>query len=647
MRKVYYAVFFLFLISPLLSPVFAFAESDASAVASRYCPDPAKDFFKGSIYHENGKPWVETIVDPDFADKTLRIERHITGNIPLTPVYDLVVRIKPEFNYYCIPGWVEGTPVTTEKLPLSLGVGGILVFGEHGNKKMSEIVNFLTETTYFLRTEKKDEHNRFIYEWKIKGWPNGVSSGAKMDKLIEAIGKNEPVDVMLEVSNGGGVTQEIKSVSFELCAPLWGSGEHKAVLMRGRSGPRDFSYFINKASQDIDKGFRAIEPYKTYSERLSFVLDLVNYDDEWLQKLFKSFFGKLNLKQPTPENLASRSCGGGFHLLYTSYFQKPEQLGIAFIARQSAIIHWQSRPKVTVHEFSHLFADLNDEYSYGAGALLPLSFHFRNCSRNPAVDYVYQGKRYGSTRYQGCSQQFGAYRPSITSMMDNESDVAGEGSFNNLVNTISCGYIVGTFYSGRPVSRGEAAKYWPECAAMKGIATETEGVTAQNIFSSMFAWIGNIFSLPSSLPAQIGSAAPDEPQSDYMIIESFDPNNSWGEIIEVVPDSQSVPISPTPSVLPPPSNISDVTDDSIFDTVSVDLKVNGQDGPIEVERRNRIVLSWISEGATRCRGVWSKNDIKLSGTATGRITRPVTIKIACINTDGERADDEVRVNIAE
>ncbi len=116
-----------------------------------------------------------------------------------------------------------------------------------------------------------------------------------------------------------------------------------------------------------------------------------------------------------------------------------------------------------------------------------------------------------------------------------------------------------------------------------------------------------------------------------------------------------IPFVPSPE----PASVRDVSEEntenmigdflsaeSIFDTVSVDLKVNGQDGPIEVEKRDRIVLSWISEGATRCRGIWSKNDLKLIGTAAGRITRSVTIKIACINAeDGERADDFVVVNV--
>jgi hypothetical protein len=85
--------------------------------------------------------------------------------------------------------------------------------------------------------------------------------------------------------------------------------------------------------------------------------------------------------------------------------------------------------------------------------------------------------------------------------------------------------------------------------------------------------------------------------------------------------------------------------ENIFDTLSVDLKVNSSDGPVEIATGGRITLSWISEGATRCRGVWSKSDLKLSGTATGKINKSVAIKIACINEDGDRVDDSVTVNV--
>src|SRR3989338_7447873 len=91
----------------------------------------------------------------------------------------------------------------------------------------------------------------------------------------------------------------------------------------------------------------------------------------------------------------------------------------------------------------------------------------------------------------------------------------------------------------------------------------------------------------------------------------------------------------------------DVGFEGVFDSsVSVDLKVNRQDGPVEVEKGDKIAVSWISEGASRCRGNWSKNDIKLSGTVAGRISRSAVIKVACINKEGERDDDSVVVNVS-
>lgn len=95
------------------------------------------------------------------------------------------------------------------------------------------------------------------------------------------------------------------------------------------------------------------------------------------------------------------------------------------------------------------------------------------------------------------------------------------------------------------------------------------------------------------------------------------------------------------------AELGDVGFDNIFDqSVSVDLKVNGSDGPVTVVQGSRIVVSWISEGATRCRGNWSRNDIRLNGTIAGRITKSIVVKVACINRDGERDDDAVAVNVS-
>ena len=172
---------FTFLLTPFL---LVHAESPASQVASRYCPDPAKDFFKGSIYHtKDGKPWIEVAVDPDFEAKMVK-ERNLTAPLPLTPVYDLVVRIKPEFNYYCIQGWVEKSEIVVNDLPFSLPIEGKLVVGKN-NEVIVEGINF-------FRTNKKDEHDRFIYEWKVRGLPDGIAPNKKLSLLLTAIQASLP-----------------------------------------------------------------------------------------------------------------------------------------------------------------------------------------------------------------------------------------------------------------------------------------------------------------------------------------------------------------------------------------------------------------------------------------------------------------------
>jgi|GEM_PF-5396893 len=101
------------------------------------------------------------------------------------------------------------------------------------------------------------------------------------------------------------------------------------------------------------------------------------------------------------------------------------------------------------------------------------------------------------------------------------------------------------------------------------------------------------------------------------------------------------------SPIPPPQSVEDITDESIFDIVSVDLKVNSSDGPVEIAKGDHISVSWISEGASRCRAMWSKNDIAKSGTVAGRLSKAgsFSIRAACVDADGNRADDAVVVNV--
>ncbi|KKU58652.1 MAG: Glycoside hydrolase family 9, partial [Parcubacteria group bacterium GW2011_GWA2_47_12] len=87
-------------------------------------------------------------------------------------------------------------------------------------------------------------------------------------------------------------------------------------------------------------------------------------------------------------------------------------------------------------------------------------------------------------------------------------------------------------------------------------------------------------------------------------------------------------------------------EDSIFaPSFSVDLKINGSNGPVEVSAGERVVVSWLTEGAAKCRSNFSSRDMTMRNTVAGRVTRSVTVRFACINDARERLDDFVLVNV--
>lgn len=74
----------------------------------------------------------------------------------------------------------------------------------------------------------------------------------------------------------------------------------------------------------------------------------------------------------------------------------------------------------------------------------------------------------------------------------------------------------------------------------------------------------------------------------------------------------------------------DEDDEGIFIEVTVDLKINGSDGPVTVAKRNRIIVQWTSEGADSCKGNWNRRNLKESGRQRGRISKSRVFTITCI-----------------
>src|SRR3989338_2320220 len=295
---------------------------NAQTAKERYCPDPAKDFFKGSIYHtDDGKPWIEVKVDPKFEQEELRGKRKITGDIPLTPVYDLVVRIKPEFNYYCIPGWVEGVPVTAEKLPFSLPIEGAitLVSGSNANAFV------LLKGINFLRTGDKDEQGRFIYEGKLQGWPQGIVMGEKLELLIQAIREHIPIFISLGISQSDGHIEKKASQisSFDLCTPIWGNSSrgndtHKIIAMRGRNSVQ--ASFFAMTLDAFRKIVTITDPFSGYQDYFQYFVDLATHDDSAWRTVVLDKDGNKKFERGVGIAVSSKSsCDGWIHDTHIFY----------------------------------------------------------------------------------------------------------------------------------------------------------------------------------------------------------------------------------------------------------------------------------------------------------------------------------------
>jgi len=525
----------------------------------RYCGETATDkrIFTGVAHDQSGAPKIEVLVDPEFERDTLRGERKITGDIPLTPVYDLVVRVTPTINEYCLPQWDGNDQKVSGVLPPSeLPFDAFLMVGV---KEEAILLGKL------LRVDKNPVTQEWRYEWKLKGWQNGIVDAAKMEKLILSITNNEPVYLGVltyqEVNGEREFKWEKSSVSFSVCAPMWGSGQHKVVF--GRMDNTDYSLpkFIQDAESVRTSGFEKTDPFNQYRRYFSHLLDLHLSDpmpfNNSLIKLANPVSGgpRYNLRRhnDTFANLSAigSSCGNSSVTVALGKTLNPGQAAMKgkalFVNKEVERIlkaekYHGSLPIVVLHEFGHAFAGLNDEYEYG-GPDKEIPMPFRNCSTVPQSAWTYNNVRYGDTVHKGCSYSSvyrigtGAnktavpiYRPSDKSMM--KAAQSGEFRFN----VVSCGYII------EAIKGGKAQDYWQEC-----MGYDTVKPTGVGALRYIFSPLLSLFDRDSSgLTAQVGGANDTDTtnENDYLIIESFDPNDPWGQIIEIVPDSEAPPMDP-------------------------------------------------------------------------------------------------------
>ena len=490
---------------------------------------------------EGNSPWIDVIVDPDWKKTELIEKRRITGNIPLTPVYNLVLRIKPNFNTYCI----DGREVEAKDLPASIPIKGYILIGE--GKNITEIA-----IGSFLPNKVKDSERGFVYEWKLKGWPNGIASADKLEKLVAAIAAGKTVTTALDITKKDGtIIRQTSSASFSTCAPVWGNGKHNFVTMRGKASQLQADTLVDKTEKNRAE-FGYVDPFKQNQSHFSYNVDLTLHDDSsWLKILLnqstKSFRDLFDNKIPQ----ASSCKGSKLYILYTNGIKINGSTGI----NKDKTIEGLTEPNVhstmitshslapswtAVHEAGHAFAGLVDEDAR-IGAIYASSFPSlkTNCSINPSIDYLFNEKLYGDTKWVGCIaknlvEKAGLqlrikatlYRPSQGSLMN--------ATLNTLkFNVVSCGYVMAAINS-EPTDKEHAEKYWPACEDRLGTDRVAQSLRTKQLipFQNLLAAVGSV--LPET------STQSEDSSEEFLFVDNF--TEKWSEFIQVLPDEETATV---------------------------------------------------------------------------------------------------------
>ncbi len=526
-----------------------------------YCKGANSVIFTG-VQYKNGDPEIKLEVDPAF-EKKIQKERGLSLPLPLTPVYDLIFTVTPGINHYCLPEWDEegnflSHVIPPDSLPFKpyIEVDGEILVGPGALVQKG------------LNPDVGAEQEEWQYVWRIKGWPNGITDNTKLEKLIKAVQEGgHDIKMVVESTVNGRKTIHKKGMGFDLCAPIAGSGKYGVSFARGESSTLQVPALSEKVKNFWDNGLNKIEPYKSNVKNFSILSDLGKYNDGWVNDLFSKksqeeaekkygLSGVLLQDKIIQVGLSSGACRGSKFLFTKNILDN--KAGIA--ADSGAIIFDEADTTTLVHEFSHTFAGLNDEYVYkknwvslvgqeNPDQLKASGIVLKNCSLNPIIDYTYNKTTYAQERqpgkpgFIGCSffspnpfhldipreNREYIYRPSEKSIMNSVGS-------NSNFNVVSCGHIM------QAIKGGDAKSYFPECNKMEGIVDA--GIAKAPIFQKLLATIG------LNLNNQVATAYSDEELSsepfEGIIVENFLPDGTIEGDFYSFSDTDNV--TPTPSI---------------------------------------------------------------------------------------------------
>jgi hypothetical protein len=340
-----------------------------------------------------------------------------------------------------------------------------------------------------------------------------------IEKIIDYISVNNKIDFVTSSFSAYGnrsVQYAEKKVSIPAtnCVKLAGDGPIKVIFAREKNSALTVEQFLKIVPYYIE-GFHQYDPYRTYISNFSFYLDLKKYDfinpmtmvgvstdninglaDGFLAKNI-SLYNNSIADHYSSKVITKPSCGGGDsvnqnnNIIYISWpYALEDKSSYAYKSNNLSWINGGnidrfglSLPLTIIHEFTHSFAGLSDEYVYtdnsditsvNRGTLIDAGT-LRNCSLKPSSDFRsnIDNKIYGATNIEGCTffasrdvtHPVKYYRPSQKSIMNTGVD---RKYLSPYFNVISCGYIVAAI-KGEYTTKENAQKYWPECSKMATI----------------------------------------------------------------------------------------------------------------------------------------------------------------------------------
>ncbi len=306
---------------------------------------------------------------------------------------------------------------------------------------------------------------------------------------------------------GGGYSDYSNISTIANCLKISGDGPIKVVFMSGRSSQATLSQRLGIINYVINKGFKVIEPYKSNISRFSFYSDIADWEDDvWVPALnIVNQTETTNNKRKVLNMIASQSsCANSSEYLFFANINDPNYpvddglIGYTAPLSKMAVISTRMPPDFTltdftitvIHEFTHAFAGLVDEY-YQVGSKIPYEvfnevekdeYLGKNCALASDKETFWSSidnRVYGAD-IQGCKAEMAEtaplrittdndgtthkirtydviYRPSTDSLMNNKH--------NPQMNVISCGYAMAAI-NGEPADKAHAQTHWPECMRM-------------------------------------------------------------------------------------------------------------------------------------------------------------------------------------